>query len=291
MVSSNLPCIDATRRGLSRASTLTTALLASAALQLAGCATTTQGGAVGADRKQLLLVSSGEMNNMAAQSYNKLTSEAAGKHALNTDPVLTQRVQRIAARIEPQTKVFRSDAPAWKWEVNVVSSDELNAFCMPGGKIVFYSGLITRLDLTDDEIAVVMGHEIAHALREHSREQLSQAIAAQTAIGVGAALLGLGGGTSDLANVAYESLVATKFSRDDESEADRIGLELSARAGYDPRAGVSLWQKMMKASQGGKPPEFLSSHPAEASRVQQIEALMPVVMPLYEEARRQGTAS
>jgi len=225
------------------------------------------------------------MDKMAAQSYTKLRNDAASQGALNKDPVLTQRVRSVAARIEPQTAVFRKDAPGWKWEVNVVSSDELNAFCMPGGKIVFYSGLITQLSLTDDEIAVVMGHEISHALREHSREQVSQAIAAQTAIGVGAALLGLGGGTADLANTAYESLIATKFSRVDESEADRIGLELTARAGYDPRAGVVLWQKMMKASQGGRPPEFLSTHPAEETRVQQIQSLLPVVMPLYEAAR------
>jgi predicted Zn-dependent protease len=282
-----IPHIAETRPVLSIARIMTIALLATAALQLSGCATTTRGGSVGADRKQLLLVSSAEMEQMAAQSYNKLTREAASKQVLNTDPVLTRRVRNIAGRIEPQTAVFREDAPAWKWEVNVVSSDELNAFCMPGGKIVFYSGLINRLSLTDDEIAIVMGHEIAHALREHSREQVSQAMAAQTAIGVGAALLGLGGGTADLASTAYEAFVATKFSRDDESEADRIGLELAARAGYDPRAGVALWQKMMKASQGERPPEFLSTHPAEANRVQQIESLLPIVTPLYESARRQ----
>jgi predicted Zn-dependent protease len=279
------PRIAETARRLSTTRILAPALFVSAALQLSGCATTTQGGAVGADRKQLLLVSSAQMDQMAAQSYAKLTSEAAGQRILNADPALTQRVRQIAARIEPQTAVFRRDAPDWQWEVNVVSADELNAFCMPGGKIVFYSGLITRLSLTDDEIAVVMGHEIAHALREHSREQLSQAMAAQTVIGVGAALLGLGGGSADMANSAYETFVATKFSRDDESEADRIGLELSARAGYDPRAGISLWQKMMKASQGGRPPEFLSTHPAETNRVQQIQSLLPTVMPLYESAR------
>ena len=266
---------------------LVTALLASVtAAGFAGCATTTQGGAVGANRKQLLLVSSDELEQMAAKNYTKLTSEAASKNALNASPVLTQRVRMIAARIEPHTAVFRPDAPRWKWEVNVVSTDELNAFCMPGGKIVFYSGLITRLNLNDDEIAIVMGHEIAHALREHSREQVSQAIASQTAIGVGAALLGLGGGTADLASTAYEAFVATKFSRDDESEADRIGLELAARAAYDPRAGVRLWQKMRQASQGEHQPEFLSTHPAEQNRVQQIESLMPIVMPLYEDARR-----
>ena len=223
---------------------------------------------------------------MAAQSYTKLRDDAASKGTLNTDPALTQHVRTIATRIEPQTRVFRQDAPAWKWEVNVVSSKELNAFCMPGGKIVFYSGLITELHLNDDEIAIVMGHEIAHALREHSREQVSQAIAAQTAIGIGGALLGLSGGSTDLANTAYEALVATKFSRVDESEADRIGLELAARAGYDPRAGVSLWKKMMSASQGGQQLEFLSTHPAEANRVEQIESLLPTVMPLYEAARR-----
>ena len=261
------------------------AIVIIAALQLAGCASTTQGGAVGAERRQLLLVSSEQMNQMAAQSYNKLTREAAGQRKLNTDPVLTRRVQAIGARLVPHTAVFRQDAPGWRWEVNVVNTDELNAFCMPGGKIVFYSGIITRLGLTDDEIAVVMGHEIAHALREHSREQLSNALAAQTAIGVGAALLGLPSGSSDVAGLAYETLVATKFSRDDESEADRIGLELAARAGYDPRAGVPLWQKMMKASQGGQSLEFLSTHPAEANRIQQIESLLPVVMPLYEAAR------
>src|SRR5215467_14797907 len=171
---------------------LATTLLVFAFLQLCGCATTTQPGAVGAERKQLLLVSSEDMDKMSAQTYNKLTNEAAKKGALNTDPVLTQRVRAIAVHIEPQTVVFRKDAPGWKWEVNVLSSDELNAFCMPGGKIVFYSGLIETLKLNDDEIAIVMGHEVSHALREHSREQVSQAMAAQTAIGVAAAFLGLG---------------------------------------------------------------------------------------------------
>lgn len=253
---------------------------------LGGCETTTSGGAVGADRKQLMLVSSQELDQMSTQAYAKLRAEAAGKGALNQDQAMLQRVRAIAARIQPQTRVFRADAPAWKWEVNVISSNELNAFCMPGGKIMFYSGLINQLKLTDNEIAVVMGHEIAHALREHSREQVSQAMAAQTAIGIGAALFGLGEGSAGLANAGYEALIASRFSRNDESEADRIGLELTARAGYDPRAGVTLWQKMMSASQGGRPPEFLSSHPAEASRVQQIQTLLPTVLPLYEAARR-----
>jgi predicted Zn-dependent protease len=267
---------------------LAAALLVFAALDLTGCASTTRAGAVGAERKQLLLISSEQLNQVASQSYAKLQSDATKKGALNTDPALTQRVRAIAARIEPQTAVFRDDAPGWKWEVNVINSNELNAFCMPGGKIAFYSGLIKGLSLSDNEIAVVMGHEISHALREHSREQVSQAIAAQATIGIGAALLGLSGGSADLGNTAYEALIATKFSRVDESEADRMGLELTARAGYDPRAGVTLWEKMIKANQGGHPPEFLSTHPAEADRIRQIEALLPTVIPLYDAAHRRN---
>lgn len=257
-----------------------------AALTLGGCQTTTSGGAVGTDRQQLLLVSSQQLEQMAAQSYSKLTSEAAAKGTLNTDASMLRRLRAIAQRIEPQTKIFRPDAPYWKWEVNMINSSELNAFCMPGGKIIFYSGLIRQLNLSDEEIAVVMGHEISHALREHSREQVSQALAAQSAIGLGAALFGFGQGSADIAGVLYQSLVATRFSRTDENEADRMGLELSARAGYDPRAGVTLWKKMIKANSGGSPPVFLSTHPTEASRVQQIEKLLPTVLPLYKAARR-----
>lgn len=252
---------------------------------LTGCATTTTGGAVGADRSQLLLISSEQLEQTAAQGYNQLKSEAAEQGELNKDKKMLERVRAIARRIEPQTAVFRKDAPGWKWEVNIIDSNQLNAFCMPGGKIMFYSGLINQLKLTDAEIAVVMGHEIAHALREHSREQVSQAIAAQTALGVGSAVFGLSQAATDLAGIGYQAFIATHFSRTDEAEADRIGLELTARAGYNPRAGVTLWQKMMNAKSGGRLPEFLSSHPADSTRVQQIESLLPTVMPLYEATR------
>lgn len=254
-------------------------------LALAGCETTTSGGAVGADRSQLMLVSSGELDQMAAQGYAKLLADAAHAGTLNRDAAMLKQVRAVASRIEPQTAVFRRDAPGWKWEVNLLSSAELNAFCMPGGKIIFYAGLINQLHLTDNEIAIVMGHEISHALREHSREQASQAMAAQVTIGVGALLLGLGQGGADLAGTGYQALVATRFSRADEAEADRMGLELAARAGYDPHAGVTLWQKMIVANGGAHPPEFLSSHPANENRVREIEALLPAVMPLYQAAR------
>jgi predicted Zn-dependent protease len=266
---------------------LTTLTLCVSAFVLGGCATSTAPGAVGADRQQLLLVSSEEMNRLADEAYDALKAEKTEEGTLNRDDDLLTRVRTIGSRIRPHTAVFRPDAPGWDWELNVIRSDELNAFCMPGGKIMFYTGLIEQLDLSDDEIAIVMGHEIAHALREHSREQMSQAVAAQTAIGVGAALFGLGQGTTNLAATGYQALVATRFSRTDENEADQIGLELSARAGYDPRAGVTLWQKMANANQGGRPPELLSTHPSEANRVQQIEALLPTVMPLYTAANKQ----
>jgi predicted Zn-dependent protease len=261
-----------------------------AVVALGGCQSTTATGAVGVNRSQLLLISAEQLDQIAGQTYLKLQSDATKKGALNTDPAMTSRVRAIAARLEPQTRVFRADAPAWNWQVNVIKSDELNAFCMPGGRIMFYSGIITKLDLTDDEIAIVMGHEIAHALREHSREQISQQMAAQVGLGVGAALLGLGSAGADLANQGYQSLVATQFSRTDETEADRIGLELAARAGYDPRAGVTLWKKMMSAETGGRPPEFLSTHPAEANRIQTIQSLLPTVMPLYNAARPRSGA-
>ena len=251
-----------------------------------GCQTTTSAGAVGAQRSQLLLVSSQQLEEMAAQTYTKLKTDATAAGALNTDRAMVQRVRAIAARLVPQTSVFRADAPRWSWEVNVIRGKDLNAYCMPGGKIMVYSGLIDTLNLSDDELAVVLGHEISHALREHTREQVSQAMAAQAAIDVGTEVFGLGQSAASIADIAYQTLIATRFSRTDESEADRIGLELTARAGYDPRAGIALWQKMMQAKSGGGMPEFLSSHPADASRVQQIEALLPAVMPLYTAARR-----
>ncbi|MEX2489707.1 MAG: M48 family metallopeptidase, partial [Pseudomonadales bacterium] len=254
-------------------------------ITVSGCQTTTRDSDVGAGRSQLLLVSSEQLNQMASEAYATLKADASSKGELNTDQAALKRVRAVASRLQAKTGVFRRDAPGWQWEVNVINSDVLNAFVMPGGKIMVYSGLIHQLNLTDNEIAIVLGHEITHALREHSREQVSQAMAAQTAIGIGAAVFGLGQGGANMAGAGYQALVASRFSRDHESEADRLGLELTARAGYDPRAGVTVWQKMISANQGGRPPEFLSSHPAEASRIREIQKLLPIVMPLYEAAR------
>jgi predicted Zn-dependent protease len=255
----------------------------------AGCQSvqTTSAGAVGVDRKQSMsaLVSEADLRKGSEQAYAQLMGQARQKGALNADAQLTQRVRTIAQRMIPVTGAFRPDAPGWKWEVNVVQSDQLNAWCMPGGKIAFYSGIITRLNLTDDEIAAIMGHEIAHALREHARERASEQQAAGLVIGVGAALLGVGSIGSDLGQMAYKVAVGMPNSRAHETEADRIGVELAARAGYDPRAAITLWQKMAKAG-GGSTPQWLSTHPSAETRQQDLAAYAERVMPLYQQARR-----
>nr|WP_281355012.1 M48 family metallopeptidase [Comamonas jiangduensis] len=147
-------------------------LLTSATLR--GCASTTNSGAIGLQRSQLMLISSEAIKAQAAKGFQQLTGDAQSKKKLNTNPAMTQRVRRIGQDLIGQVGVFRPDARNWAWEINVFESEDINAFCAPGGKIGVYTGLINQLQLTDDEIAAVMGHEIAHALREHSREQASQ---------------------------------------------------------------------------------------------------------------------
>jgi predicted Zn-dependent protease len=253
---------------------------------LLGCQTaeTTQAGAVGIDRDQRFALSSAEVNKAADQAYDKAMAQAKKKGALNRNPEQLRRVREITSRLIPATAVFRKDAPSWKWEVNVISSKEVNAWCMPGGKMAVYSGLIEQLNASDEELAAVMGHEIAHALREHARERASQQMAQQTIIGIGAALLGIGDLGAGLANVVADVTVGLPYARNFERESDRIGVELAARAGYDPRAAVTLWQKMIKIS-GGGPPQLLSTHPAPAERIEDLKEYSAKVMPLYKKAR------
>ena len=256
-------------------------------LALASCQSvqTTQPGAVGVDRNQRMALSSAEVDKAAAQAYRQTLSEASKKGILNRNAAQVTRVRAIAQRLVPATASFRADAPRWAWEVNVISSNDVNAWCMPGGKIAVYTGLIEKLKVTDNELAAVMGHEIAHALREHGRERASQQIAQQTVIGIGAALLGIGDAGASLVNVVADVTVGLPYSRGFEVEADRIGVELAARAGYDPRAAVTLWQKMGQAG-GSAPPEFLSTHPAPENRARDLTEYAARVMPLYEAARR-----
>lgn len=264
---------------------LITALSTSLILPMTGCSSTTTSGSVGADRKQLLLVSSEEVLSLANRSYQQTIAEArrAGKLDINASQVT--RLKRIANNLIPHTTVYRPDAGAWQWEVHAIQSDSVNAYVMPGGKIVFYSGIIEKLNLTDAEIAAIMGHEMAHALREHSREQISRQVATSSVIGIASSALGLSSGQAQLASLAGEVGLSLPHSRTQEAEADKIGLELMARAGYDPNSAVTLWQKM-QAQSGGGSPQFLSTHPSSMNRIKSIQELLPTVMPLYQNSVR-----
>ena len=198
---------------------------------LASCQTvqTTQPGAVGVERKQAMLLSSSQVNNSASMAYQQEMKKAAGKNSLNRDAAQVARVKTIAQRLIPATSVFRPDAPKWAWEVNVITSADVNAWCMPGGKMAVYTGLIEKLKVTDDELAAVMGHEIAHALREHGRERASQAAGQSLILGAAGAALGLGQGSVQLAQIITDVTFNLPNSREHEIEADRIGVELSPR--------------------------------------------------------------
>jgi len=231
------------------------------------------------------LVPAETLENAATQQYQELLQQARAQGALaGSDSAQLQRLRGIAQRLIPHAAQWNPRASQWRWEVNLIGSKQINAFCMPGGKIAFYTGIIDQLKLSDDEIAMVMGHEMAHALREHSREQLAKNQATSIGISLGAQLLGLGDIGSAAARFGGQ-LLSLKFSRGDESEADLVGLELAARAGYNPQASVSLWRKMGEATGNGGI-GFLSTHPTGPDRIRQLESNVPRVMPLYEQARR-----
>jgi predicted Zn-dependent protease len=245
---------------------------------------TTEPGAVGVSRKQTMstMVSAADIDQAAAKEYNGELARARAAGTLNVDSAQTVRVRKIAARLINQTGSFRPDAKDWPWAINVETSKEINAYCMPGGRIMVYTGLIDKLNLTDAELATVMAHEISHALREHSREQASRQMNEQYGLSALSVLTGLNG-AADLASVLADVTFNLPHSRVQESEADEIGLELMARAGYDPNAAISLWKKMMATGQGGSS-SFLSTHPSSTTRTADLTALLPKVMPLYEAA-------
>lgn len=264
-----------------------TGLLA-AALVSGGCASvqTTGAGAVGIERKQYMsgLVSEQALQQEAAKQYAAMMGQARTQGALDSNAAQTQRVRTITQRLIQHVDVFRPDARQWNWEVHVVNSSEVNAWCMPGGKMAIYAGLINAVKPTDDELAAVIGHEMAHALREHSREQVSQQMATGIGLSVLAAVTGMPA-ASDLGSELTKVMFTLPNSRTHEIEADRIGVELAARAGYDPRAAITLWQKM-GALGGERPPEFLSTHPSPASRMNDLRTAAERVMSLYQQAKR-----
>jgi predicted Zn-dependent protease len=267
------------------------ALAVSAAL-LSGCESveTTKAGAVGVDRHQQMLVSEQEVEASAKQAYSQMMAEAQKKNALDRDAAQVQRVKNIVSRLVPQTATFRPDAPKWQWEAHVISLDEVNAWCMPGGKMAVYTGLIQKVQATDDELAAVMGHEIAHALREHARERVSRQMGTQMAVGIAGALFGIGDLGQGLGNMVADVTLNLPNSRLHETEADRIGVELAARAGYNPQAAINLWEKMAKLSGSGQPPKWLSTHPSHEDRIKDLRIYAEKVMPLYQ-AAKSGSAS
>lgn len=239
-----------------------------------------------------MLASEEQIEQQSKQQYTALLSEAQQKGALapaNHPQVV--RLRTIAKRIIPFSTRWNPAASKWNWQVNLLGSDQVNAFCMAGGRIAFFNGILTKLKLTDDEAAAIMGHEIAHALREHGREQMVKSAGTSIGMRLGGALLsgvlGIDPRMTDTMAQYGSQLVSLKFSRDDEREADLIGLDLAARAGYDPRAGIALWQKMGTLSKSA-PPAFLSTHPGGSDRIRQMKDHMDVLLPLY--ARAKGTS-
>ena len=231
------------------------------------------------------LVPAETLEDSAVQQYSQLLAQAKAKRALAPDnhPQLL-KLRAIARQIIPYAAQWNSRAAQWRWEVNLIGSKQINAFCMPGGKIAFYTGILDQLKLTDDEIAMVMGHEMAHALREHARSRVAKSQATSIGLSLGAQLLGLG----DLGNAAANlgaQLLTLKFSRSDETDADLVGLELAARAGYNPQAAVSLWRKMGEATGNGGI-AFLSTHPSGPDRIREMEQNVPKVQGLYQASRR-----
>jgi predicted Zn-dependent protease len=240
---------------------------------------------VGKESKFTKLVPAEQVEAAAQKQYAQMLTQAQQQKALAPDShPQVDRLRYIAQRLIPHTDEWNSRAKQWKWEVNLLGSKDLNAFCMPGGKIAFYFGILSQLQLSDDEVATIMGHEMAHALREHARERMGKTAATRLGAGALSALLGLGN-VGDAALNMGAQLLTLRFSREDESEADIVGMDIAARGGFDPAAGVTLWQKMMAAAKGA-PPQFMSTHPAGATRIKDIEGKLPKVQPIYSRAAK-----
>jgi predicted Zn-dependent protease len=265
-------------------------LCALMAAPVAALAQQQEGVNVGGNSAFTNLVSADTVERSSKQQYAQMLQQAAAKNALAPpDNAQLKRLRAIAQRLIPHAIPWNERAKQWQWEVNLIGSTQINAFCMPGGKIAFYSGILKTLKLTDDEVAMVMGHEIAHALREHARERMGKNAATGIGASVISQLFGLGQIGQTVTNYGAQ-LLTLEFSRSNESEADLVGMELAARAGFDPRAGVTLWQKMGAANKGA-PPQWLSTHPSGNTRIADIEANLPRVMPLYERAKKNAAAT
>ena len=266
--------------------TLNRALYIAALLAaLQGCATNPITG-----REQFMMVSEDYAIRGSASAYTNMMAGLEKKKKIERGTPRALQAKQITDRLVAQAVRFRPDAAGWNWQVEVINEPKVvNAFCMAGGKMAIYTGFWERLKATDDEIAAVMGHEIGHALASHTREKMSVGLASMVGTLALAALSSRGEGDrfgrhADNLSLAAALAVTLPNSRGAETEADQIGIELAARAGFDPRAAVTLWEKMTKLEKFG-PPEFLSTHPATEHRAQSLSALVPRVDPLYQRAK------
>jgi predicted Zn-dependent protease len=237
-------------------------------------------------RQQFMLVPESQAIEASTEAYAEVLAPIRQQGKLNDDSAMKARVDKITARLVAQAIKYRPETEGWDWQVAVIDEPKtLNAWCMAGGKMAIYSGIITQLNLSDDEIAQVMGHEIAHALAKHTAERMSTAMASQAALQIGAMLLGADSVTNQIAlqaaAVATTVGVQLPNSRQQESEADRIGIELAAKAGYDPHAAPRLWEKMLEATNSKGQSDFLSTHPQGEKRQEALTALIPQMMPYY----------
>ncbi|MGQ0578918.1 MAG: M48 family metallopeptidase [Betaproteobacteria bacterium] len=236
-------------------------------------------------RQQFMLVSEEQAITESKQAYAAMLQPLQKKGQIDSNPAVTARVRTITGRLIAQAIKYRPETESWEWSVKVIDDAKtVNAWCMAGGKMAIYTGLIDQLKATDDELAQVMGHEISHALAKHTTERMSRAIAMQMGLEVLAATQQASRyGDLTLSGVQMAALIALELpnSREAESEADRIGIELAAKAGYDPNAAVSLWDKMGKVGGGSSGFDFLSTHPAPQKRMETLAALVPKMMPYY----------
>jgi predicted Zn-dependent protease len=236
-----------------------------------------------------LVIPSDEIERRAQAEYKQVIDNAAKEGALAPDNVPDLiRIRAIVQRLTPQAPRWNPDAAHWQWEVNLVGSTQVNAFCMPGGKIAVFSGLVEQFKLTDDELAMALGHEIAHALREHARARSGQREITNLGANVVSQLFGFGNrGDTGLGEGAKMHLLA--FSRAEETEADLVGMDLASRAAFDPRAALTLWQKMGSIG-GAEQKQFLSTHPSGRTRMVVLSRHLPETLPLFADALRMPMA-
>lgn len=269
---------------------IVSALIACISLSLSGCVTNTMTG-----RSQLMIVSEDAAINKSSSLYSSMISAYDKEKKLSDHAETNQRMQQITNRLVERAVLYKPESQKWKWQVNVVESNEINAFCMAGGKMAVYTGLLEKVKPTDDELAQVMGHEIAHALANHTAEKMSVDILTKIAVATATvAVAAASNGTqqqnnnqvqtaNQLAILAGSAFVTLPNSRGAETEADKLGIEIAAQAGYHPAASITLWEKMMEATGNKNKGDFLSTHPSPPNRIEALRALQAPMLKIYEQ--------